>query len=243
VAFVTLSRPEKRNAVNDETIAAIDAFFSKPPADARVVILSGEGDHFSAGLDLSEHAHRDATAVFPHSRHWHGVMDKIQFGGLPVVAALQGAVMGGGLEIATSCHVRVAEPDCLFQLPEGRRGIFVGGGGSVRIARIIGADRMTEMMLTGRIYGTDDGLRLGLAHYAVGKGEALAKATELAKMIASNAPLSNHVMIQAITRIDDMSRADGLFAESLCASLTQTSKDAQEGLQAFLEKREAKFDR
>lgn len=176
-----------------------------------------------------------------HSRAWHQVMDRIQYGGLPVVSAMFGAVIGGGLELATSTHVRIAEPSAIFQLPEGRRGIYVGGGASVRVGRILGADRMIEMMLTGRKYGADEGLALGLTHYSVGQGEALAMAQDMARKIAGNAPLSNYIMIQALSRIEDMSKADGLFTESLCAALTQTSPDALEGLAAFLEKRTPKF--
>jgi enoyl-CoA hydratase/carnithine racemase len=152
-----------------------------------------------------------------------------------------GAVIGGGLEIASATHVRIAEPSSIFQLPEGRRGIFVGGGATVRVGRILGADRMTEMMLTGRKYDADEALRLGLAHYSVGEGEALTLARELALKISRNAPLSNYFMIQAISKIEDMSKTDGLFTESLCAALSQTTPDAQEGLQAFLEKRAPKF--
>jgi len=158
-----------------------------------------------------------------------------------VVSALTGAVIGGGLELATSTHVRIAEPDCIFQLPEGRRGIFVGGGATVRVGRILGADRMTEMMLTGRKYGTQDAVAMGLAHYGVGTGEALPRAMEIAEQIAGNASLSNYMMIQGIARIHDMGRSDGLFVESLCAALAQTSPDAAEGLAAFLEKREPRF--
>lgn len=176
-----------------------------------------------------------------HSRGWHAVMDRIQFGGVPVISAMFGAVIGGGLELASSTHVRIAEPSTIFQLPEGRRGIFVGGGATVRVGRILGADRMIEMMLTGRKYGHEEGKALGLAHYAVGEGEALDLAMELAAKIASNAPLSNYIMVQAIARIEDMAKADGLFTESLCAALTQTSPDALEGLAAFLEKRAPKF--
>ena len=176
-----------------------------------------------------------------HSRNWHRVMDQVQFGGLPVVSAMSGAVIGGGLELATSTHVRIAEPDTVFQLPEGRRGIFVGGGATVRVGRILGADRMTEMMLTGRKYNAEEGFALGLAHYSVGSGESLPLARELAGKIARNASLSNYTMIHAISRINDMSRTDGLFSESLCAALTQTSPDAEEGLKAFLEKRAPEF--
>lgn len=241
IATLTMNRPDKRNAMSDDLLAALDAFFQSPPDGVRVVVLTGAGGHFCAGLDLSQHKMRDAEATMRHSRHWHRVMDRIQLGGLPVVSAMTGAVMGGGLELATSTHVRVAEPSCRFQLPEGRRGIFVGGGATVRVGRILGADRMTEMMLTGRVFDAADAVRLGLAHYGVGEGESLARARELADRIADNASLSNYIMIQGIARIDGMSVEDGLFAESLCAALTQTSPDAHEGLAAFLEKRAPEF--
>ena len=241
IATLTLNRPDRRNALCDELVAALGDFFSHPPEGIKAAILTGQGENFSAGLDLSEHAARGAEDTMYHSRGWQRIMDQIQFGGLPVVSALCGAVIGGGLELAASTHVRIAEPSAFFQLPEGRRGIFVGGGSSVRVSRILGADRMTEMMLTGRKYSAEEGLALGLTHYCVGAGEAIGKANIIAREIAGNAPLSNYMMIQAISRISDMSKADGLFTESLCAALTQSSPDAAEGLAAFLEKRPAKF--
>ena len=243
VATVTMNRPGKRNAMCDELLEAIDAFFSHPPEGVKAVVLTGTDGHYCSGLDLSEHKARDAEGTMRHSRGWHAVMDRIQYGGLPVVSAMFGAVIGGGLELATSTHVRIAEPSTIFQLPEGRRGIYVGGGASVRVGRILGADRMVEMMLTGRKYGAEDGYVLGLTHYSVGEGEALPLAQKLARKIASNAPLSNYVMIQALSRIEDMDKAGGLFTESLCAALTQTSPDAMEGLAAFLEKRPPSFGR
>lgn len=241
IATLTMNRPAKRNAMCDELLDALDAFFAAPPEGVRVVILRGTGGHYCSGLDLSEHVARDAEGTMRHSRNWHRVMDQIQFGGLPVISVLNGATIGGGLELAASTHVRIAEPSTIFQLPEGMRGIFVGGGASVRIGRILGADRLCEMMLTGRKYGADEGLSLGLTHYSVGEGEAMELALKLANKIAKNAKLSNYMMIQAISRIQDMSKADGLFAESLCAAVSQTSLDAEEGLRAFLEKRTPVF--
>ena len=241
IATVTMNRPGKRNAMCDELLNAIDAFFTNPPEGVKAVVLTGVEGHYCSGLDLSEHKQRDAEGTMRHSRGWHAVMDKIQYGGLPVVSAMFGAVIGGGLELATSTHVRIAEPSTIFQLPEGRRGIYVGGGASVRVGRILGADRMVEMMLTGRKYNAEEGFMLGLTHYSVGEGEALAMAQDLARKIAKNAPLSNYVMIHALSRIEDMDKAGGLFTESLCAALTQTSPDAAEGLAAFLEKRAPKF--
>lgn len=243
IATLIFDRPEKRNAMNDALVAELDAFFSSPPEGVRVVILRGEGGHFCSGLDLAEHEHRAPIDGVFHSRNWHRVSELIEFGGLPVISVLTGAVIGGGLEIAACTHVRIAEPSVRFQLPEGRRGIFVGGGATVRIGRIIGADKMREMMLTGRSYGADDGLGLGLAHYSVGEDEGLELAKALARQIADNAPFSNYLMINAISRITDMSRGDGLFTESLAAAIVQTSDGAKEGLRAFLEKREPNFHR
>jgi enoyl-CoA hydratase/carnithine racemase len=241
VAYLTFNRPQKRNALNDAMIAAADAFFSAMPGDVRVVVLSGTGGHFSAGLDLSEHVQREPLAVMRHSRHWHGVVNRMQFCGVPIVAAMEGAVMGGGLEIATACHVRVAGEGTMFRMPEGQRGIFIGGGGSVRIGSIIGADRLTEMMLTARTYSAEEGLRLGLAHYVAPAGGGLAKATELAQEIAKNSATVNYLIIQSLARISKMSAEDGLYAESLAAALSQTGADAEEGLRAFLEKRKPNF--
>ncbi|MCE7030615.1 crotonase/enoyl-CoA hydratase family protein [Jiella avicenniae] len=241
IAELELIRVEKRNAMSDGLMAEIEAFYAGLPADVRVIILHGRGGHFCSGLDLAEHVSRSAEAGVHHSRNWHRVMDLIQLGGKVTVSAMTGAVIGGGLELATATHVRIAEPSVIFQLPEGRRGIFVGGGATVRVGRILGADRMVEMMLTGRKYGAEEGLRLGLAHYSVGEGEALPLARELAAKIAENAPMSNYFMVQALTRIADMPRAEGLFTESLAAALVQTTPDAEEGLKAFLEKRMPKF--
>jgi len=241
IAVLTMNRPAKRNAMCDELLDAIARFFDAPPDGVKVAVLAGSGGHFCSGLDLSEHVARDAEGTMRHSRGWHRVMDQVQFGGLPVVSAMMGSVIGGGLELASATHVRIAEPSTIFQLPEGRRGIFVGGGASVRVGRILGADRMIEMMLTGRKYDADEGLKLGLAHYRVEQDEALPLAKKLAAQIASNAPLSNYIMIQALARIEDMAKADGLFTESLCAAIAQTSPNALEGLKAFLEKRPPVF--
>lgn len=241
LAHIVLNRPEKRNAVNDAMLHGLDAFFGAIPQGVRAVVMSGAGGHFSSGLDLSEQVEREPEQVMRHSRNWHRLMDQIQFSGVPVVAVLSGAVMGGGLEIATAAHVRVAEPSAIFRLPEGKRGIFVGGGATVRVGRILGPDRMTEMMLTGRSYDGEEGCRLGLAHHLVGEGEGLARAEELAREIASNAPLVNYLIIQSISRIASMSHEDGLYTESLSAALSQSGADAREGLKAFLEKRKPRF--
>ena len=241
IAVVSFNRPDKRNAINDPFIEALGTFFDAPPKGINAVILRGEGGHFCAGLDLAEHEQRNPIDGAFHSQKWHKILDQMEFGGLPVISVLTGAVIGGGMEIATATHVRVAEPSVRFQLPEGRRGIFVGGGATVRVGRIIGADRMREMMLTGRNFGAEEALSLGLAHYSAAEGEGMELAKALARKVADNAPFSNYLMINALSRIGDMSRSDGFFAESLAAALSQTSDGAKEGLRAFLEKRPPKF--
>jgi enoyl-CoA hydratase/carnithine racemase len=241
LAFLSFNRPDKRNAVNDATMEALEAFFSAVPEAVRVVVLSGEGGHFSAGLDLSEHVARPPLGVMAHSRNWHRVTGLIRESGVPVVAAMAGAAMGGGLEIAACCHVRVAEDGATFRMPEGQRGIFVGGGATVRLAGAIGADRLTEMMLTGRSYDAAEALAIGIAHHLAPAGGALAKATELATAIAGNSRTVNGLIVQAVGRIAGMAPAEGLFAESLAAALSQTGPDAEEGLRAFLEKRKPLF--
>jgi enoyl-CoA hydratase/carnithine racemase len=237
VAVVRLDRPAKRNAVNDALIASLERFFEAPPTDAKAVVLAGEGEHFCAGLDLAEHESRDAFGVMRHSQMWHRAFEKIQFGALPVVAALHGGIIGGGLELAAATHVRVADQTAFYALPEGQRGIFVGGGATVRVGRIIGSGRLVEMMLTGRAYDAAEGQRLGLSHYLVQPGQAFEKAMELAEKIAGNATLSNYAILNAIPRIEDMSMKDGLFTESLMAALAQTGEEAGERLRAFLERR------
>lgn len=241
IALLRLNRPEKRNAIRMSLIEDINRIFSAPPEGTRAVVLSGAGDHFCAGLDLSEHKERNVAESLAVSRYWHRTLDMVQFGGLPVVTAMHGAVMGGGLEIAAATHVRVAEPSVIYQLPEGQRGIFVGGGASVRVSRIIGPGRMTEMMLTGRRLNGEEGQALGLSHYSVGPGEAVTKALALAESIAQNAALVNDVIMLGIERIADMSMTEGLYTETIASALTQTSEDAKAGMEAFLEKRKPKF--
>jgi enoyl-CoA hydratase/carnithine racemase len=240
VAHVRLNRPAKRNAVNDALIAQIHTCFVNLPESVRAAVLTGEGDHFCAGLDLSELSERTVAEGVMHSRTWHAAMDAIQFGRVPVVAVLHGAVVGGGLEIASSCHLRVAEAGAYYGLPEGQRGIFVGGGGSARVPRLAGVATMTDMMLTGRTLSADEGQQRGLSQYVVADGQGFAKGCELAVRIAGNAPLSNFAVMQALPRIADLSQSDGLFVESLMAAIAQGDDAAKDRVRAFLEKRAAK---
>ncbi|MFL6664907.1 MAG: crotonase/enoyl-CoA hydratase family protein [Rhizobacter sp.] len=240
VTHVRLNRPAKRNALNDTLVAQLQAAFTGLPAETRAVVLSGEGDHFCAGLDLSELAERSVAEAVVHSRSWHTAFENIQYGRVPVVAVLHGAVVGGGLELAVAAHIRVAESTAFYGLPEGQRGIFVGGGGSARIPRLIGAARMADMMLTGRVHDAEEGLRIGLSQYLVEPGRGIEKAFELAAKIAANAPLSNFAVVQALPRIADMGQAEGLFLESLMAAIASGDDAAKDRIRAFLQGKAAK---
>ena len=241
IALIGLSRPEKRNAVSDRVVEALHIMVERAQTEAKAAVIWGVGKHFCAGLDLAEHAEKPLIAAVQGSRRWHRIFDGIERGGIPFVVAMQGAVVGGGFELAAAAHIRVADETAFFGLPEGTRGIFVGGGGSVRIARLIGSQRMGDMMLTGRTVSPQQMEVWGGVSYVVPAGTAVEKAIELAKTAAQNAPMSNYAIINALPRIRDMSSEDGLFVESLMSSLTSVTPEATERLRAFLEKRTEKL--
>lgn len=234
VVTLTLARPEKRNALSDGIVEAIDAFFRRLPSDVGAVVIAADGDHFCAGLDLAEMSDRDVLTGVTHSRLWHRAFTTIEQSGVPVVAALKGAVVGGGLELAATAHIRVADDTTFYALPEGQRGLFVGGGGSVRIPQLIGVPRMLDMMLTGRRYNAVDGERIGLSQYAVAAGESLTFATELAHRMSQNAIQTNFAVTQALPAIANLSPREGLLMESLMASIAQSTDDAKGRMADFL---------
>jgi (methylthio)acryloyl-CoA hydratase len=237
IAILQLTRPQKRNAIDDTIILGIEAFFQTLPEDVRAVVIHGEGEHFSAGLDLSELTERDAPAAVAHSQTWHRVFNQIQYGRVPVIVVMHGAVVGGGLELAAACHLRVAERSAYYALPEGSRGIFLGGAGSIRLPRLIGVSRVMELMLTGRTYSAEEGQTYGLSHVLVDDGKGLAKGLELAERVATNAPLSNFAIMQVLPRIAESDPSSGSLTESLMAAVASSSDEAKARLKDFLEKR------
>lgn len=240
VAVVRLTRPTKRNALNDALVLSIRDAFEGLAADVRAAVIAGDGDHFCAGLDLSELKERDAGQGLMHSRMWHAALERVQYGPVPVIAALHGAVVGGGLELASACHIRVADESTFYALPEGSRGIFVGGGGAVRIPRLIGAARMTDMMLTGRVYNAQDGERAGFAQYLVPQGQSFDKAFEIAQRVAENAPLTNYALMHALPRIAEQPADQGFFTEAMMAAIAQSAPEAKQRVRDFLEGKAAK---
>jgi (methylthio)acryloyl-CoA hydratase len=239
VTIIRLSRPEKRNAIDGKMIEAIRSAFNRLPKETSAVVLHGEGDHFCAGADLGEFAKQSALDLLRLSRSMHEMLDRIEYGAVPVIAALHGAVIGGGLELAAAAHIRIAERSTYYALPEGVRGIFVGGGGAVRIPRLIGTSRMVDMMLTGRTYGAEqDGL--SFSQYVAENGNGVTAAVELAERIAKNTAISNFAMVQALPRIARADSEAGFLMESLMTTIALGDEEAKTRLQDFYDKRAAR---
>lgn len=239
VAYVKLDRQNKRNAINDKMIEELGCFFENLTDGTRVVILHAEGEHFCAGLDLVERIENrspDPLSGIRRSRDWYRVFERIEHGDVPVISVLKGGVIGGGLELAASTHIRVCEESAYFQLPEGQRGIFVGGGASVRVPQIIGAGRVTEMMLTGRTFNAREGCDLGLGHYLVPDGAGMEKAVSLALKLVENSEISNFAIINGVSQIAQMG-PNGYFAESVLASLTARASNSKHRIAEFFDER------
>ncbi len=238
IVVVTLSRPNKRNALNAETIEELITVFSQlPRLGARAAVLKAEGPHFCAGLDLVEHHNKKRRPEdFMHlCLRWHEAFNKMEYGGVPIIAALKGAVVGGGLELASAAHIRVADQSTYFALPEGQRGLFTGGGATIRVAGLVGKARMIDMMLTGRIYKLQEALDVGLCQYLVDYSSE-DKAMEIASLAAENPMLSNFAICSAISHMQNMSGLDAAYAESAVAGITNTQLASEERLEAFANK-------
>jgi len=237
VATLELARPEKRNALNDATVEGIAQFFAALPEEIGAVVICAQGPHFSAGLDLSTVSGIGLLDGIAKSRLWYRAFESIEFGRVPVVAVLHGAVVGGGLELAAATHVRVAERSAYYGLPEGQRGIFVGGGGSVRIPRLIGTARMMDMMLTGHVYNAEEGAAIGISQYLVEDGAGRAKGLEIAQMMASNSSMTNFAIMHALPRIAESDPHTGYMLEALMAAVAVNDDEAKTRIEAFLSKR------
>lgn len=240
VALIGLNRPDKRNALSLELVESLAEAVTRAAEEASAGVLFGHGPVFSGGLDLEELARRISTVsdkpVRRQKNRWHEVFDLIDRGTIPFVAALHGATIGGGFELATAAHIRVADATTFFALPEGQRGIFLGGGGTVRIQKIIGFAAMADMMLTGRVVQAPEGKELRIVQYLVEPGEALAKAKALAHRIAQNTQQTNWQIINVLPRIGELSHDDGLFMEHVNTAMARHPQTL-ERLKEFLEKR------
>ena len=218
ITGVANSRAELTAKLADDPLVAENA--ARVGAD-RIVTIAGR---------LEGHWPRHVT------EGWLSIWDLAK----PVIAQVHGYALAGGLELAMACHIRVADETTFYALPEGARGIFVGGGGAVRIPRLIGAARMADMMLTGRVYNAQDGERIGFAQYLVPAGKATEKALELAERVAQNAPLTNFALMHALPRIAEQPADQGFLTEALMAAIAQSAPEAKQRVRDFLEGRAAK---
>jgi enoyl-CoA hydratase/carnithine racemase len=238
VALVGLNRPDKRNCFNPTVMKQLREAAERAGEEAKCGIVFGHGENFCAGLDLrwaAENWKAGRSERLPFQFNRNSFQEVIARGNIPFIAALHGATLGGGLELAACAHIRIADETTFFGLPEGTRGIFIGGGGSVRVARLLGFARMQDMMLTGRALSPTEAERYGVVQYVVPKGQSMAKAKELAAKIIKNAPLSNFAITNSLPRLQDMSYDDGLYFERMVAEYTR-SPESIERLHRFLNK-------
>ena len=241
VLVASLNRAAKRNALDAQSIEdLIRLFDAVPRAGIRAVVLRAEGTHFCAGLDLVEHHTEDRRPEdFMHlCLRWHEAFNKMEYGGVPIIAALKGAVVGGGLELASAVHIRVADHSTYFALPEGQRGLFTGGGATIRVAGLVGKARMIDMMLSGRVYQGAEAVSIGMCQYLVEDSEA--RALELAHLAAGNPPLTNFAICSAISHMQNMSSFDAAYAEAVVAGIVNTQPAARARLAAFADKTAAR---
>jgi enoyl-CoA hydratase/carnithine racemase len=240
VLLVGLNRPQKRNAMSLAVMEELKQVFQSVGDDIGAIVLHSTSHHFCAGLDLSEVRNQSVIECVHFFRKWHETFDLVQFGKVPVIVAISGAAIGGGLEIASACHIRVVDETAFFSLPEGVRGLYVGVGASVRLPRIAGTALMTDMMLTGRTIYAKESISTGLAQYLTPEGHALEKAVELAEKVANNLPMTNYAITHVLPRIVDQNIQDGLLTEALIAAVVQSDPRTSERLADFLDRKASK---
>jgi enoyl-CoA hydratase/carnithine racemase len=244
IAYVTVNRPKVLNALNTATWKDLRIAFEDARDDATVlgVILSGAGDKaFIAGADISELAHATAIDAERSSRFGQGVLELIENLGKPVIAAINGFALGGGCETAMACTIRIAVDSAKFGQPEVKLGLIPGGGGTQRLPRLVGKGRALQLILSGGMIGAQEAYRIGLVNEVVPAINLIARAEEILKQIASNAPVSVRLSLEAVNRGMDASQSEGFALEASYFGLCAATDDKREGTSAFLEKRAAQF--
>jgi enoyl-CoA hydratase len=244
IAIVTVHRPDKLNALNAETVNELRTALQGVAADAavRAVILTGSGEKsFVAGADIAELAQMTPLSGIDVSRQGQDTFRLLETMRKPVIAAVNGFALGGGLELALACHFRVASENAKFGLPEVKLGIIPGYGGTVRLPRVIGRGRALEMILTGDMIDAQEAYRIGLVNHVHPQPELLGAAEQLAKKIAANGPVAVALAIEAVDHGYHASTEDALRLEANLFGLLASTQDMREGMGAFLEKRKANF--
>ena len=245
IARVTFNRPEVMNARNRQMRAEIIQAMTEIRNDSeiRVAILTGAGDRsFSAGRDLKEAAQEKRPIIESRQQKLErGDTETIANLNKPIIAAINGYALGGGLEMALACDIRVAVDEAKLGLPEVTRGMIPGSGGTQRLSRLIGLGKALELILTGAVLEAHEALRLGLVNKVVPRSELMSAAEEYARKIASNGPLAVVLAKEAVRKGYELPLEDGLRLEADLSALLQTSEDIKEGARAFVEKRPPQF--
>lgn len=244
IGTVVVDRPDKLNALNDATVAEIGRAVGELAADASVggIILTGAGEKaFVAGADIAELARMGPIDGVQVSRKGQDVFRAIETLAKPVIAAVNGFALGGGLELALACHLRLASDNARFGLPEVKLGIIPGYGGTVRLPRLVGRGRALEMILTGEMIDAAEAHRIGLVNRVYPRGELLDSAERLMHKILANGPVALKLALEAVDHSLNTTVDDGLVLESNLFGLLAATEDMREGMQAFLDKRAPKF--
>lgn len=244
IHIITINRPSKLNALNRETIAELSNALQAAEKDGntRAIVLTGSGEKaFVAGADISEFAHFSVDEGKQLSADGHKkLFTLVEELGTPVIAAVNGFALGGGLELAMSCHMRVASSNAKMGLPEVSLGVIPGYGGTQRLAQLVGKGRALEMITTAQMIKADDAYRMGLVNYVVEQEELLEKAKSLANKISANSPTAIRAAIKAVNA-QYKTGVDGFEEEIKAFGECFNSDDFKEGTTAFLEKRKAQF--
>ncbi|MFQ6083295.1 MAG: enoyl-CoA hydratase-related protein [Candidatus Aminicenantia bacterium] len=244
IGWVTINRPDKLNALNVETINELDQVFLniKNDQEVKVVIITGAGEKaFVAGADIAELAELNIKEAKEHSLRGQRVFNMIESMGKPVIAAINGYALGGGVELALACHMRLASDKAMMGQPEVKLGLIPGYGGTQRLARLVGKGKALEIILSGEMIDAHQALQIGLINKVVPMSELYAVAQDLAKKIMNNSPIALRYAVEAINNGLEMSLKDGLVLEAELFGLTCGTEDSKEGTRAFLERRKPQF--
>lgn len=243
LAVLTINRPQVLNALNGETLMelvdAVEAIAEE--TEIMALIITGAGDKaFAAGADISEIGRIESVYMGrEQSLAGQNVMHEIASLPFPTIAAINGYALGGGLELALACDVRVASSTAKLGLPEVSLGLIPGYGGTQRLSRLVGAGRALDLILTGRQVEAAEALSMGLVNYVA--DNALEKAREVAQQMTRNAPIALSLAKEAVRRGLSGSLEDGLEIEADLFGMLTTTKDFREGTAAFVEKRQPNF--
>lgn len=244
VAVISLNRPQALNSIDASIRTGLATAIDRAAADAevRVVMVRGNGDRaFCAGADIKEFTAPESLAASRAVKHAPGWPDAIDRLRKPIIAAIHGYCLGGGLELALCCDIRVAAQDAVFALPEVRLGIIPGAGGTQRLSRVVGVGHALRMILTGERFDVTHAYRIGLVSDVVPRAELDSSCLRLAAMIATNGPIALAYAKEATRRGIELPLPEGLRLEADLSTLLQSTEDRLEGSAAFRERRTPKY--